>query len=611
MARAGVEPWGRPSATTVLYLLILVLVMTVASTDELVLAALAGPATAAEAPQPAADTCGMSLDQLLSTVGSDRDAVSARVELLSTIDHLEHDGRLRLITEAETEALIVELTADGVEDARSTRTELAETPIEVVDDEQRCERPLGSVASASECDVVEVAAACSTDGVYYEVEAPPADELVGRESECETWTGLLERVVEERCGEAVVLTGPGGIGKTTLVDEFVDRARAFGFETARVHCEGAEPFRPVRDLVAEFDESDDPHGLETTVLGDDPDTYEANKLGLFHDCLEILTPADTEPVRVIVVDDLHLTDPTTVDFLDVLVEWVSSRPIVMVATYRPTAFEAESVLAGDSESDVDSSVEVVALEPFDRTETRSKIEQVLGWRGIPDDLVDAVFHRTGGNPLFVEEVVERLLETDQLDPHCQWYPTDPDKIDVPDELKETIVQRVEELDSQARDVLRWAALADDSVPVAVLERVCEQSDSRVRTLVHLLVDAGVFEPVGSGDAITFQSGAIREALRGDILNEVRPSRHASLAAAFEQVVEAERTGQASSRAASDERENADRSATIARHYEAADDHERAVEWYRVAADRAMDTYANEAALEHYQNALLLADDAGD
>jgi phosphoribosylamine-glycine ligase len=61
----------------------------------------------------------------------------------------------------------------------------------------------------------------------------------------------------------------------------------------------------------------------------------------------------------------------------------------------------------------------------DPDETRELIEQVVGRRGVPTALADAVHERTGVTPLFVETTVQALLETDQLDPQLQWYPTDP------------------------------------------------------------------------------------------------------------------------------------------------------------------------------------------
>jgi len=93
-----------------------------------------------------------------------------------------------------------------------------------------------------------------------------------------------------------------------------------------------------------------------------------------------------------------------------------------------------------------------------RDETGQLIEQVVGRRPVPAAFADAMYERTGGTALFVETTVQTLLETDQLDPQRQWYPTDPDEFD----LLETLEWLVERCRQQGDDatVREWYQTAE-------------------------------------------------------------------------------------------------------------------------------------------------------
>ncbi len=112
----------------------------------------------------------------------------------------------------------------------------------------------------------------------------------------------------------------------------------------------------------------------------------------------LLAGARTQPV-VLAFEDLHWADPTSLDLIQALAERGAQAPLLVVATTRPE-FRAPWGMR--------SHHAVVALAPLDRTEVRRMVGEIAAQHALPQEVVERVSERTGGVPLFVEEVT-RLL----------------------------------------------------------------------------------------------------------------------------------------------------------------------------------------------------------
>ena len=257
--------------------------------------------------------------------------------------------------------------------------------------------------------------------------------FVGREEDIGT---LLRRWDRVRAGEGqfVQIIGEPGLGKSRLVEEFHSRLG----ETPHTWVEWNSsqllqntPLHPVaewgrarfggQDVAAEKRLAD----LETTLAQVKLDVQETATL--LAPLLDIPLPAErapkfgpeelrrrqlaamvalllagarTQPV-VLAFEDLHWADPTSLDLIQALAERGAQAPLLVVATTRPE-FRAPWGMR--------SHHAVVALAPLDRTEVRRMVGEIAAQHALPQEVVERVSERTGGVPLFVEEVTRLLVE---------------------------------------------------------------------------------------------------------------------------------------------------------------------------------------------------------
>jgi predicted ATPase len=573
--------------------------MTVATTDELVLATLAGSSESDMPDATRRETASSAvLSEVVAQVSGGQTRLSKHVEIVGVLEELTERGLVEHTEEGGRELL--SLTEKGAERAQVVREQLAETPIEIVDGEESQEVSLEQAAVELGRSLVELAVECSDTEVYHCEEHVSTETLVGREPERETWSTLIDRVAEDQDGVVALVTGPGGVGKTVLAEQFLETAEQRGFETVSARCHGleSEPFQPLRDVLSKCAPGTTPFE-ETTLDVTDAETAETQQLALFHDVTEALTPDRSESPRVVFLDDLQRADPGTRTYLEYLLGRVSGRPLVLLGSYRPAELPPELPLDPESLPD-QASVTRFRLSTLDQSATRGVIERVLGQSGIPKELVAAVHERTGGNPLFVESVVEMLLETDQLDPELSWYPDDPGAIDVPEAVQEAVTQRIGAIEGETKTLLDWASVAGESIPLVLFEAVCEIDGEQLATALSVLVDAGIFEWEDDRTQVAFTSGVLREALLDAQSAATRQHRHGVIASTLSAIAEGPDDS------AGDDGDWDTRPGQIARHYERADETSAAIEWYRRAADHAAAVYAHEAAIKHTYRALALA-----
>ncbi len=322
----------------------------------------------------------------------------------------------------------------------------------------------------------------------------PLSALVGRRAEL---TALLAACTAP-AGGITLLTGEAGIGKSRLLDELAERLRATGVDVLRGHAvPGGGPFRPLVEALvraAPAAPATDPRlvgfrAVLARLLPGWPDPPAAGAhvvdpvVVLAEAVRELLgVLADTGP-RVVLIDDLHWSDPDTLAVLEYLGgSWL---PVRIVAAARVEAVEPLAALRGHP------GIEEIPLSPL-TAEAVSALAGLVGGAE-PEPAVATLLAATAdGLPLLVEELTiglidsgavrreaGRLAATRALDPP------------VPDAFARLVAQRLATLDPAARDTVIAAAVLGPEFDWALLPPVTGTPERAVADALRAARDAGL------------------------------------------------------------------------------------------------------------------------
>jgi transcriptional regulator with AAA-type ATPase domain/tetratricopeptide (TPR) repeat protein len=446
-----------------------------------------------------------------------------------------------------------------------------------------------------------------------------ATPFVSRAREMAALEDLLAQVEEGR-GQAVLLAGEPGIGKTRLLHEFHrgTRNRAAWLQGSAVSFGASLPFHPLIDLIrnafalqpgdadevigqridhvtAAFGEAFQPSvrflrsllsidARDSSLASLDPKLRRAGTLeaigGLLHAMSEV------RPL-IVVLEDLHWMDQATAEFVAMLAESLVSDRLLLCATHRsgyqlpfaPSAFGTRLTLARVS-----------------RVDTVSIGSSLVGASTMSPELQQLVDDKTEGNPFFIEEVLRSLQERGLIERRGEEavLARPVTRIDVPDSVRDVLLGRLERLDQPSRDLLRVAAVIGREFPRRVLERVVPATqpglEERLRALrsAELIYNARVWPEV----VYVFKHALTHEVAYQAQREDERRSEHARIGEAVEQVY-------------------ADRLSEylglLAHHFTQAQRWDKSLEYLLGAAQQAERTFASREALALYDEALKAAE----
>ena len=242
--------------------------------------------------------------------------------------------------------------------------------------------------------------------------------------------------------------------------------------------------------------------------------------------------ADTSPV-VMVFEDTHHADAGLLDFIDHLLEWARSSPILVVTLSRPELIERRPTWGMGKRSFTS-----IELDPL----ADSDMERLLAGLvpGLPAAAVDRIVTRSEGIPLYAVETVRMLLAQGQLVRDRDTYrPTGTlDELAVPETLTALIAARLDGLDPKDRALVEDASVLGQSFTVAGLAAIsgqrAEDLESRLRGLVRrelLVLDDNPRSP--ERGQYEFVQALIREVAYNTLSRKDRKTRHLAAARYFE------------------------------------------------------------------------------
>ena len=313
-----------------------------------------------------------------------------------------------------------------------------------------------------------------------------APRVVGRDREIELLDQLLSEA-QDGHGSAVFLVGEPGIGKSRLGAVATADALGRGMATlrGRVGAMGTMvAFRPFTEAFLSLirrGEMPDPGALGPyrQVLGrlipdwDDGSSHEAgiSAIVLGEAILRLLGLIAGERGGLLVLEDLHGSDPETLAVIEYLLDNLEDQPVTLVATLRP---EQGSALDLARLADQRGTARLLELRPLDREEVRELAAGCLdvSTAGVPDNLAERLWTDSAGIPFIVEELLQDADRTGQLlaGPDGTVQVVEDLRTGVPAAVIRSINSRTNQLSPQSRELLLLAAVIGHRFPLSVVRR---------------------------------------------------------------------------------------------------------------------------------------------
>lgn len=465
-------------------------------------------------------------------------------------------------------------------------------------------------------------------------------EMVGRGKEMDKLELHLLQVLN---GEGFIINviGEAGIGKSRLVAEFRKKdafKRVTIFQGRALSIGKNLRFFPLIGAIkswAGIDEKDSapdsfdkleravkniyPGGADevfpfiATIMGMKlTGSYARQVEGLEGDALEKLikknfrdlvrAAAEKNPL-VFIIEDLHWADMSSIELLESLFRIVINSPVLFINIFRPGYRETgEQLLATIEERYANFHLEIY-LESLADDQAKLLISSLLKVKGLPENVIELITKRAGGNPFFIEEVMRSFID-DGVVERREGHFIVTEKIDyvvIPETINDVVMGRIDKLEEETRSLLKVASVIGRSFFYKILAAVAgdiEDIDDKLEFLkeVQLIRERRRMAEL----EYLFKHALVQEAAYESILIKKRKELHGKVAAAIESVF-SERLREFYG--------------MLALHYSLGEDIEKAETYLIKAGEEALKVAASSEALHYYREALKLYlkqhGDAGD
>jgi class 3 adenylate cyclase len=421
--------------------------------------------------------------------------------------------------------------------------------------------------------------------------------FVGRQSEMAVLEGALERAISGNAQVVGVVAEPG-TGKSRLCYEFAERCRAREipvYEARGVAHGKAVPLLPILEFFRSYfgiTEHDKPRAARDKIAGRMLllDETLADGLPLVFDFLGVPDPERPSPPlapearqrhfvdlmrrlararsarepAVVLYEDLHWFDQASEQFIaNTVAEVVPGHRTLLLLNFRPEFHAGWTAIVLPP---------VAAASPQSRGDRRPSARPTRS-RSIPYRLCELIKERTGGNPFFIEEIIQSLLETRALVGTRGAYRLDKllEDIAVPATVQSVLAARIDRLPEPEKLLLQTASVIGKSFSEPILRRVAELGDGDLPAALHALTSAEFLyqETLYPEVEYSFKHPLTQEVVYRSQLGERRARVHDAVARAIEEL-ESGKLGE--------------RAALLAHHWEHAGDAREAARWHQGAAE---------------------------
>jgi tetratricopeptide (TPR) repeat protein len=374
---------------------------------------------------------------------------------------------------------------------------------------------------------------------------------------------VLERALEDAVrgeGRFLTVVGEAGMGKSRLLLELKRRLESAPVTLLQGRCdstEGGTTYHPFLEMLRDWLGAARGERVTLTVpdvvtrlreLGPELDEFlplylhllvlpsteyavprhlhgENYRLVMQEALTAFVTLAARRRPAVVLLEDWQWADQASHGVLQQLAELVTGFPMMVLTTSRPDTRDWGHP----------SHHRVLSLEPMDAEASGSMLRSILGAERIPDELVSLIRERTGGNPFFLEEITQALLEEGALglSDGAVTATGALDRLQLPETVQAVIRARLDRLDRATREVLRVASVIGPEFTRGILERSID--GGRLPHALQTLKAAGVIQQVRvvPEPVYRFKHVLTQETAAGSLLDQQRKALHGRVGEAIE------------------------------------------------------------------------------
>jgi predicted ATPase/class 3 adenylate cyclase len=419
--------------------------------------------------------------------------------------------------------------------------------------------PLGRHALKGVAEPVEVYRVDAASGARHRLEAAPAHRMTPYVGRGEAVATLTRAWAAARAGSgcAELLIGEPGVGKSRLLARLRETLDTTSYEDLSCYCSPyyrGSAYRPIVDAIRgklgldgdvtpaeqlarlraavaeQGEEGELVLALIAQLIGIPPDAgYRAPALHPLAqkqktaEALLGLIPASTGKPTLMIVEDLHWADPTTVEFLGAVLGKAPRSSLLVLLTARP---EFQPPWQGSQ------ALGVMPVSQLSAAETETMIRRATGGKALPDKVVSLLVRKADGNPLFVEEMTRMLVDSPLLRDTGEAFELTgplPDVL-VPTSLTELLTARLDGMEAAARRVLQVAATIGREFGAELVRDTLRDDPAPVSQGLSALLDQGLVFETGGGYVI--KHALIQDAAYESLLKRTRQQYHERIARAL-------------------------------------------------------------------------------
>lgn len=458
--------------------------------------------------------------------------------------------------------------------------------------------------------------------------------LIGREVEFASLVGAIDALANEQMGQIVTVVGEAGIGKSRLVQElremFQSHDQLQWLEGRCISIGQPMSFWPFIDILrtelgissqdSEEDVADKLIGHINDLFGEDaqriipyvgqvlsaklPEAYQeqiryAAPEQIRHQTLlrmqeMFIALAHRHPL-VLILEDLHWADELSLDLLWVLLDVLETTPLMLVCVYRPQREHRSWQIDGIASSRHRDRCTSIRLNPLTSQQSQQMVQSLLAIESLPAETEAVILQRTEGNPFFVEEVIRSLIDQGEIFQEAGGWKAKASitQINVPDTIQSVILSRIDRLQDEVKYVLKCASVIGCVFQERLLAYLSGQQALLSDRLDELESNELVYrERILPELEYAFKHALTQETTYQGLLEQQRHLFHERVAEGIEIIYQ---------------HQVEEYYEQLAYHYSRSENQAKATEYLTKAGQKTAGRYANEEALDYFNQALDLAE----